>query len=287
MIPRLAFIGLFAASCAVGSIGLGARHTQEQEPAAQGSGTRDDVMRRDVETMRRVLDRELASERQDKQKASKRIYYSLASASNSEAYHVPGNGFIYIAHVDAVLAGSAKDDKNEKDGAKKEPSLWDEVRAEVDGQVSLGRVKATYHFDPKQADDVKERAIRAMGKYAANMTQLKYNELVTLILKGGSGRMVALRAKDAPDKNIADSEKDAAEDVALMSDSIAFAFDGGGSPTTMTLSATRGDCAAFGEGKLNYESFASKVNVSQSVGGGRKGQYSFWSNGVPDVPSRK
>lgn len=277
MISRLVICSFMLASCAAGAFTFHANTTIQEASVAQSG----DAVRKDVETMRRVLDREL-SEKYDatvKGREGRNNLALMMTTGNSDAYFAPGAGFIYIGSVNAVLAGN--NTNKEAKEAGKESSLWDEVRAEVDGRPSPRRWRDV-KFDPKQADEIKEKAIRAMGKYAGNLTGVKDNEMITLILKGGTARRVEssrdpLTGKDKDSDKDKDNDKDANDkdnahwgdlgSVVYADPSGLFTSYGGGS-TVMTLSVERGQCVAFAQGKTDFAAFSAQVKVSQYIGGG-------------------
>lgn len=281
-------------SCAAGAMGL-RQGAPDARPSSNGQSVsqNNELLRKDVETMRRVLDREIGGDRARGSRSANVLFLS----GSSSAYYAPGNGFIYIGSVNAVLAGA-----NASEAAKekpKDPSLWDDVRAEVDGRPVSRRGGKTVKFDAQRADEIKERAIKALGKYAVNMAQMKESDMLTLILKGSPGfgfdsllvndRLARIDefnnhsdSKNGSDEKAADDEKDKApkkpdsdadaEEMTQNHDNgftyITSPFDGSAASTQMTLTAKRADCVAFSEGKLDYNSFAAKVQVGQFVGSG-------------------
>ncbi|MFN0204943.1 MAG: hypothetical protein ACKVS6_01360 [Planctomycetota bacterium] len=238
-----------------------------------------ETMSKDVETMRRVLDKELRNAKAGSRKSADVLYFDGAG---SDAYYVGGGGFVYIGSVDAVFVASPKKDEPEKEA--KEHTLWEEVQAEMDGRVTLGSgssrgmVYRNAKYDPKVADDYQERAIRTMGKYASKIGQLKDSDKITIILRGSSARVLTttVRANNSDDNN---KDKEMKEDMpelaANLFASSVYAVNAGAVGTVMTLSASVEDCAAFAAGKTDFDAFASKVKVSRYANTAAKSGYSY------------
>lgn len=240
-------------------------------------------MTKDVETMRRVIDKELRNSKSGSRKSGDMVYFD---SNNSDAYYAAGSGFVYVGSVDAVFVGSPKVDEPEKEA--KEQSLWEEVQAEMDGRYTLGFTGSrnmtlkNAKYDPKVADDYQERAIRTMGKYASKIGQLKDTDKITIILRGSSSRVLTttVRASNPDDKD-KEMKGDESEKVAdLFTNSIHAISMGGGAATVMTLSAPVEDCAAFASGKTDFDTFAGKVKVSRysNASGRGAGAYSVFGS---------
>lgn len=273
MFTKSAAFFVILTSCAVGIRAIALQN------APKPSETFEDSIHKDVETMRRLLDKTIAPPAR-KSGSTIPLFSAHDSAwigGGSEAYYARGGGFVYTGSVSVPLFPADTSKQQADSNARKEPSAWDEARAEVEGRPSPRRVREV-QFDTKEVDAMKEAVIRAMGSYAGNIRGLGDDEWVTVILRGRSNVTLDLNTRRGNAKGSASvgDGADAAPAAEPVAESefryLAFAGDleysvfgsgGEGGRTVLTLSVQRKDCDAFASGSLKYEDFAQRVKTTQ------------------------
>src|SRR5262245_41811792 len=88
-------------------------------------------LRRDLEVMRRILERE-AFGRAGDYAALENLLSGVGSTGRGEGLYIPGDGALFLFRVGLPLVDDAPAATDGKGNA--EPTLWDRVQAEVDGK---------------------------------------------------------------------------------------------------------------------------------------------------------
>lgn len=273
MIPRFVII---PAVILLASAGTAVVRTAPQQPAAQDNNAA--VMSKNVEVMRRILDREIREGKATRETTS----FIWAGGGNSEAWYVPGNGFLYVGSVNMALVGPSKEEAAEE---KKESSLWDEVQAEVDGRAEFRggmRVRTASRFDEKAVNALKERVLRAIGTYGTRIQLLEPDALITVVLRGASPVSIVRTADGRnPNENTSASDsKDTAMPPAEMAEAelamftLDSAFSGG---SVMTFVAKASDCREYSGVPAKYDEFASKVKIASYSARTRHGASTYYN----------
>jgi len=154
-------------------------------PAAQREGVDFATMRRDLEVMRRILDREVLGARfagapgAARNEALLALGYASHSRSGSQAFYVPGEGALFLTSVSYPVADSA----GGREEAKEAPTLWDRVQAEVEGRPSFTGAKVRA-YDAEAVERLKDEILLALAKYATNIGQLSASDHVTVVVTG-------------------------------------------------------------------------------------------------------
>jgi len=196
-----------------------------------GNGTRDwKALKRDLEVMRRILDREVRSQ------ASRDVInmFSLArTEAPSEAFYVPGEGALFLMRLSSWIEPKPRPATDEAEVP--EATLWNEVRAEVEGRPAPQIVRVDVRHGPSlSAAQIESKVLGALARYAANIGQLPDEEHLTVIVRGG-GRAETNR------------------------DEFGHVVGQGGEPATMVIQVRRGDAAG---GKLTAEELRKRAKVT-------------------------
>lgn len=146
------------------------------------------VLLKDLETMQRVLYRELdgaTSAESDFVRVFSTSGHLLRTGSGSY-YYIPGDGPLFLLKVGASLVGSATP-KSSKDEPAKERTLWEEVQDEMEGRPAAARAPETAEeFDPKRVDELRDKVLHAVGRYGTKIAQIGEDGFITVILNGKS-----------------------------------------------------------------------------------------------------
>lgn len=156
-----------------------------------------DSMLRDLETMRRILNKQAFPRNQhpfvdfgeDAQAGG-------ASGRVSEAYYLPGAGALFLANVELCLAPPKEAPSAETTAS---PTLWEKVRAEVEGRATAtgagsgldllftnqGR-GATYQAS--LVDPLKQAIVQTLVEYGSNLAQIPAEEYLTVLVRGSPRR---------------------------------------------------------------------------------------------------
>lgn len=247
-----------------------------QEKAGSGSNINYETMRKDLETMRRILAQDIRGSSRTLSSGGNfqlddLTFYS--SEGSSDAAYVAGIGALFTARVNMALVGPSQADEV-KD--VKPPSRWDDVRAEVDGkEVSVWRVRLARDFDQKAVDALRDRVVTSLGNFGAKIGQLSDDQSILVVLRSSnSGRYTSTRRapealsggvtiNEAPAADAAKAELEAdlvnARGFTTLS-SIGYAVASG---SVMSMSVSVADCKAMRDGAMKIEDFMRRAKVAQ------------------------
>jgi hypothetical protein len=243
--------------------------------AAQGQGkggasAASDInyadMTRDLEIFRKCLAEQL-SEKPGAPGASDpdRISYlgsSLFGAS-VDGYYVAGVGAVFVARTDIALIGPTSSG-DAKEG--KEPSLWDRMQAEVDGNATPGHSRG-WSYDSAAVEAIKDKVLKVVGDFGSKIGQISNNEKIIVILRSNQDGYRVARMKPNNKGELVSEVVTANKGDAPMvysgnyNDLASWVTAGG--RTILTMAAGRGDCAAASDKKLEFEEFKSRVKIAQ------------------------
>jgi hypothetical protein len=202
-------------------------------PQAQvGNGKRDyKALKRDLEVMRRILEREARPPAVRDTSLSNMFALGRGEAL-SEAYYVPGQGALFVLRLSSWIDSKPQPAEDEADAPEK--SLWNDIRAEVEGRPSRQNVRVDVRYaHALSTSDVETRVLDALARYAGNIGQLTDDERITVIVLGGT---------PAPDPSQPQN----------------WPGSGAGEGATMVVQVRRGDAG----GKLTAEEVRKRATVT-------------------------
>jgi hypothetical protein len=248
-----------------------------QEKAARGSNINFETMRKDLETMRRILGQDIRGTTRTSGTGNFTMVDELtyfSSEGTSDAAYVPGIGALFTARVNIPLVGPSPADEA-KD--TKPPSRWDDVRAEVDGKSGHSfrvSTRAYREFDPKAVDAMRDRVLTSLGSFGANIGQLSDDQSIVVVLRSNSyGRVLSTRrAPTAQTGNTNETPPTTAESKGDIEENIVYANTlygisgngiSGSQTSVMSLSVSLADCKAMHDGAMKIEEFIRRAKVAQ------------------------
>jgi hypothetical protein len=246
------------------TLALLAGHAGPARPvAAQKGSINFATMRRDLEVMRRILNRELRGTRDATSHDAARtgdqaLFWALSDhqgsswSGSSEAFYVPGDGALFLLRTSLELLPGAE---ASEEASSKEPTLWDEVREEVErGSSSRLRVGSSRgsQYDAKSVEKLKDDILGALANYGANIGQLGDDQHITVVVRGGGRSRYA-----SLDGGYGTSEAKAAIERELPNTSLVMAW--GSEASVMTIRVARADVAA----KPDFETFKHRARIAQ------------------------
>ena len=221
-----------------------------QQPREEAAKLDFEAMRRDLETMKRILEREAPGRVPAQGQAL--FYLSSLSAVGrgpSEAFYLPGEGALFLLRVSEPVAGPVA--QTTPDGGEaKEPTLWEEVRAEVDGRPLAAKSKGKA-YDAQRVESRKSGILEALAKYGANIGQLSDDQHLTVVVTGepAGGPL-------DPTPYRAVGEFAAFETAGIVAAT-------GRDATVMTIRVSRADASAFAAGRIDIAEFRKRAKVGQ------------------------
>jgi len=180
-----------------------------QEPPREVPANRADLDR-DLEVMRRLLAREglgAGTPVSLRSGETKYVYVSPAGDRAAEAFHVRGDGALFLLRTSDAVApppGSPREDA----APKSEPTAWDRIADEVEGRPGGAGVhdflrrgalpRLSDRYDAAKVDALRDRILDQLGKYGDRIRGLDPGAHLTVVVTGGgSQRFAAASALDA------------------------------------------------------------------------------------------
>ncbi len=222
-------------------------------------------LRRDLEVMRRILEREAFSRSGD-YVALESLLHGIGSAGRGEAFYIPDDGALFLFRVGHPLVDDAPAPPNGKGDA--EPTLWDRVQAEVDGKAipEKGAKKA---FDPERVEALKSKLLETLAKYGGNVGKISDEEHLTVVVRSFGGPTVySLNQghKDADDAAVLYKlgQYSAAQgDLATTYNYLGRMAGAGGSSSVLVVRITRADAEAFAAGSIDMGALRKRAKIVQ------------------------
>ena len=173
----------------------GASSATAQVPAPSAASM--DAIRTDMEVLRRVIHSGVFGKQERKgtrMPALNALFEGFGAQTTSEPFYVHGAGL--TLRLDVPFSVYAPVEKPDAAGpAKKEPSLWDNVLADVEGRPTApaGRT-STKLFDPERLKAFETRLFDTLAKYAGRVRGMQAGDHLNVIVKGRTeARVVASR----------------------------------------------------------------------------------------------
>ncbi|HET6202390.1 MAG TPA: hypothetical protein VFI25_06275 [Planctomycetota bacterium] len=232
------------------------------------------ALRRDLEVLKRILEREGLGRTGDHDGLTAILERDKWGGwgRGGEALYVPGDGALFLFRVGEPLAPD--EEKPSTDGrGDAEPTLWERVRAEVDGKP-LPEKGAKKPFDAERVEALKTKVLEALAKYGANVGQLRDDENLTVVLRGpsvreGGGLFGAVRSSSGDpvqDARVAYAGAlGAGQETTNVSPDGSFRVwtVGGGPSTVLVLRISRGDASAFAAGSIDMGALRKRAKIAQ------------------------
>jgi|ERR1043166_5219873 hypothetical protein len=240
---------------------------------AKPEGSSMGNLEEDLNVMSRVLDKavEKASESSSPQeKAMGIVVSSLGGSRQPENIYIDGYGVLFLLNVRMPLVSAPS--KTEEKTEEKGDSAWDQARRELygprfDGSAKMFRAdgdRPAPKYDAEKVDHLKRELLMAL-KNASNIRGLKSDESITVVVSGADNgtyrdRLQKIVRGGGGSSAAASNGKldtDAMNQLARVS-----VVTAGGRPSTLFIRVKKSDADSFGKGKLDFEEFRKKAQVS-------------------------
>jgi hypothetical protein len=216
-------------------------------------------LEQDLYVMARVLSRMLERSEGDHVEYKMKVPMLLTGAGKSvRPMYIEGTGPLFMVKVNFPLTSAPKAAVK---AVKQTPETeWNEAERDLYGAGSVDPGdddggNANYNED--QVEMLKREIITAL-KNAANIRGLKADEFVNVTVFGQSAPRSRGTSSRGEGKDI---------QLGLASGSV-YESGAGGKGTVLSLRARKADIDAFSSGKLEYDSFKTKVSTAAYVGSG-------------------
>ncbi|HKB16704.1 MAG TPA: hypothetical protein VKF62_11610 [Planctomycetota bacterium] len=219
-------------------------------------------LRRDLEVMRRILERE-AFGRTGDYAALENLLSGVGSAGRGEGLYIPGDGALFLFRVGLPLVDDSPAATDGKGDA--EPTLWDRVQAEVEGK-SIPEKGAKKAFDPERVEALKSKILETLAKYGGNVRQVSDEEHLTVVVRSHGGPAVySYSQKDPDDASVfykLGQYEGLKGDLAAAGDLLG-RFSGGGPGSVLVVRITRADAEAFAAGSIDMGALRKRAKIVQ------------------------
>jgi hypothetical protein len=216
-------------------------------------------LEQDLYVMARVLSRMLERADNDHIEYKMKVPMLLTGAGKSvRPMYIEGTGPLFMVKVNFPLMSAPKTPVK---AVKQTPdSEWNEAERDLYGAGTVDSGdddggNANYNED--QVEMLKREIITAL-KNAANIRGLKADEFVNVTVFGQSVPRSRATSSRGDGKDI---------QLGLVSGSV-YESGSGGKGTVLSLRARKADIDAFSSGKLEYDSFKTKVSTAAYIGSG-------------------
>ncbi len=224
---------------------------QNPPPPSVAAAERAETLR-DIEVFRRVLAREIGGSRDTG------IWFSGSFSGvggGASSFWIPGDGALVLLQSGLVL----HDGGDAPSGA--EPAgpvtVWDEVKAEVEGKPLPRRKGRARRYDAAEVESLKTRLLEAMGRFGRNIAHLGAGDHLTLVVRGSSAAAI-----DGFSTNDGNDHPDDFR-TAIVSYSGNLLSSDRSSATTLVIRIARSDSDAFASGKIDAAELAKRAQIAQ------------------------
>jgi hypothetical protein len=221
-------------------------------------------LRRDLEVMRRILERE-AFNRTGDYAALETLLNSVGSAGRGEGLYIPGDGALFLFRVGLPLVDDAPAPPDGKGDA--EPTLWDRVQAEVEGKT-IPEKGAKRAFDPERVEALKSKLLETLAKYGGNVRQVSDEEHLTVVVRSHGGPTVYSFNQGQEDSDDATvfyklGQFEGVKESLAASADLLNRFRGGGPGSVLVVRITRADAEAFAAGSIDMGALRKRAKIVQ------------------------
>ncbi len=219
-------------------------------------------LRRDLEVMRRILERE-AFGRTGDYAALENLLSGIGSAGRGEGLYIPGDGALFLFRVGLPLVDDAPAPPDGKGDA--EPTLWDRVQAEVEGK-SIPEKGAKKAFDPERVEALKSKLLETLAKYGGNVRQVSDEEHLTVVVRSHGGPTVYSSnqgEKDSDDATVFYKLGQFDERRGDLATTYLGRFPGSGPSSVLVIRITRADAEAFAAGSIDMGALRKRAKIVQ------------------------